>query len=337
MNQSRESVIPALWSYLYLIIVLLIMGCSLGKSESRKSRNVDQGTTQELLAGADSIFRTGQYLQSREIYEKALGKAEKAGNNSDMTEAQSMIARTYLILDDKEAGNIWIALAEKIANRDEPLGWSRFLGVKGRFVWQDDNLEKATEIFKEMYHYCHENSLYERAIDAAHMVAITGDYPTQIEWGKKGIEEARAGKIHSWLGPLWNNLGATYEDGQQYDSALSAYLEAKKYHDRHGTESNKMIANWAVGHAYRLLEDYNEALKWLRPIVLQSERLKNGEFRGLTLQELGEIDFSQNKFESAHKRFVKAETLLKEAGMDSWDKKGYQKLLDRIEETSRGD
>ncbi|HVP36971.1 MAG TPA: tetratricopeptide repeat protein [Terriglobales bacterium] len=297
--------------------------------------NESKVMTKALLDKADSLFNGNEYEASRAIYLQAMDQAVKNKENSEMTEAYAMIARTYLVLDKKEEGRPWIQKAEKIANSKEPLGWSRYLGVRGRFEWKDSQLEKATSTFKEMYNYCSGRKLYERAIDAAHMVAITGKPEEQIEWGNKGIKEAETGNVTRWLGPLWNNLGATYEDMGKYKEALEAYLKAREYHFRYGDEKNKLVADWAVGHAYRLNGDNLNAEKWLRPVLAWCERTGDVEFEGLTYRELGEIELSKTNPDSALSYFSKAEEKLKQAGMPEWDSAGFAKLQNQIAELQK--
>jgi len=292
-------------------------------------------TTKALLDKADSLFDNHQYEESRPFYIQAMEQAARNNETSDLTEAYSMIARTFMILDKKEEGRAWLEKAGKIANPKYPLGWSRYLGVRGRLEWQDKQLEKATSTFKEMYDYCSKHKLHERAIDAAHMVAITGKPEEQVEWGKKGIKEAEAGNVTKWLGPLWNNLGATYEDMGKYKEALEAYLKAREYHWRYGDEKYKLAADWAVGHAYRLNGDKATAEKWLRPVLAWCERIGETEFEGLTYRELGEIELSRSNQDSALGYFSKAEEKLKQAGMPDWDSAGFAKLQNQIAELSR--
>jgi tetratricopeptide (TPR) repeat protein len=242
-----------------------------------------------------------------------------------------MIARTYLTTDKKEEGRPWIKKAAAIASADKPLGWSRYLGVKGRFEWQDKNLEQATTTFKQMYDYCHEYMLFERAIDAAHMIALTGTPDQQIEWGLKGIQEAETGNITGWLGPFWNNLGATYEDQHRYQDALEAYRKAREYHWHYGNEKNKLVADWAIGHTERLLGNLDTAAQWLRPVLAWCERIDDIEFTGLTQQELGEIEFAIGNNQAALGYFQNAAIKLKEAGMPDWDSSGYAGLLQKID------
>lgn len=289
-------------------------------------------TAIELLSEADNLFKSREYDKSRDVYLKAMERAQEDKQNSELTESYSQIARSYLITGKKDEGRAWISKAAEIATPDEPMGWSRYLGVRGRFEWQDDNLDEATATFKEMYEYCSSQKLHDRAIDAAHMVAITGTPEQQIEWGKKGIKEAEDGNVTGWLGPLWNNLGATYEDLKRYDEALEAYIKAREYHWLYGSEINKMIADWAVGHAHRLAGNYDEAAKWLRPVLAWCERIENNEFIGWSHKELGEIDIINKNFKPALEHLIIAEDKLKAEQMPEWDPDGYKKLVDQITE-----
>ena len=298
-----------------------------GENDVKNSEN----SIADLLQKADSVFNSREYEKSREFYERAAEKAQIEKNNPGLTESYSMIARTYLILGQKDAGREWITKAREIANNNEPTGWSRYLGVRGRFEWQDEELDMATTTFKEMYAYCVEHELHERAVDAAHMVAITGTHEEQIEWGLKGIRQAEEGDITGWLGPLWNNLGATYEEMEKYPESLEAYLKAREYHWLYGDEKNKLIADWAVGHAYHLNGNLEKAQQWLRPVLSWCERIDETEFWGWSCKELGEIELKQGNNKKALEFLTAAEEKLKASGMPDWDPDGFKKLQNQIE------
>lgn len=285
----------------------------------------------EYLAEADSAFNGDRYLASRKLYEKGLAEAKSQNNNSGATEALSMIARTYLISNEIDSATELLRQAEKIADNHEPKGWSRFQAVRGRYLWQQNQLDEATQLFKRLYEYCVKNDLPERAIDAAHMVAITGSPQEQIEWGRKGIEQAESKHIDRWLGPLWNNLGATYEDMNEYDSALAAYQKAREYHYKFGTERNKVIADYAVGHILVKLGRYDEAGGWLKPVLARCEETQDHEFVGLTCRDLGDIGYASRNYDEALELYVRAKALLEEVNMDEWDPEGFQELLNRID------
>ena len=286
--------------------------------------------SRQILTQADSVFKTRQYDEAATLYLRTLKAAEDEGDIDVQTESMAQIARVFLINNNLDSGRIWLEKASAIADSNNALGWSRYMGVKGRLLWQEDKKPEATQLFMEQYEYCSKHNLYERAIDAAHMVAITGDHEQQIEWGKKGIKEAEEGQIIGWLGPLWNNLGATYEEMHKYDSSLEAYLKAREYHYQTGTESNKMIADWAVGHAYLNLKDYGKAREWLTPLVDWCQRLGDKEFLGLTYRDLGETYYNENRCDKALRNLEMAESLLREVGMPEWDTAGFEKLIQLI-------
>ncbi len=312
-------------------MLLLILLPSIGDAQG-ENREVVMSEARTLLDEGDDLYKARNYVQARSIYEKALTKAESEFNNSDKTEALSMIARTYLVEDKIETGYEWLQKAEKLANDHEPLGWSRYQLVKGRFMWRKKELEESTALFKELYDYCSERKLHFRAVDAAHMVAITGTYEEQIEWARKGIKEAETGDITGWLGPLWNNLGVTYEEMEQFDSSLAAYTTAREYHYKYGTDRNKVIADWAVGHILVKMEKFEEAGQWLRPVLTKCEEAHDDEFVGLTCRDLSEIGASSGNYKEAYELMVRARDMLKAAEMDQWDPDGFNQMIDRIDE-----
>ncbi len=178
-----------------------------------------------LLTEADKIFQSREYPAALVQYEKALDQARNEFNRSVEVEALSQMARMNLLTDNKEEGRQYLAEAGQKASDSDPMAWSRYLGVKGRFEWKDNRLAVALESFEALYDYCHANGLWGRAIDAANMLAIVSETTEQqIEWSRKGIEAAEAADEDRWMGPLWNNLAATYYDMKQFDSALECYL-----------------------------------------------------------------------------------------------------------------
>ena len=110
-------------------------------------------TADEFLKQGDNLFSIRQFDEARQAYIKAEELARAEGSNSLCTEAVAMIARTYLTTDQKEEGRKIFARVLETASPNDPLGWSRYLGVRGRFEWRNGDNAKATETFKEMYYY----------------------------------------------------------------------------------------------------------------------------------------------------------------------------------------
>ncbi|MCP4581696.1 MAG: hypothetical protein GY839_08750 [candidate division Zixibacteria bacterium] len=305
-------------------------------------------TSEELLSQADEQFKSRDYEGARVAYDSVVAAAVQENNNSVLTEAYSQIARCYIIAGDLEQGSQWLDKAEKIAKADEPDGWSRFLGVRGRLEWQEVALEKgeltpvvkkAAETFKEMYSFCLDQKLFSRAIDAAHMVAIVGGTDERIEWGEKGIKAAEEGKITDWLGPLWNNHGWNLNEMGEYNKSLEALINARRYHHMGQNELSKLVADWSVGHAYRMTNQLDSALSWMTGVhdwantrYLADSTGENAEWIGFANQELGEIALAEKRLNEALDHFNAAKIRLEEAEMPQWDKKGFEELTVKISE-----
>jgi tetratricopeptide (TPR) repeat protein len=324
-----------------VLVICLLLPLAVPAQELEMPPGAASSTAQQLLEQADEIFRQGDMPRAMEMYKLTARAAEKEMIMGIRAEAQAQAARCYLKLDQKEEGRHWLMMAAGIATVRMPRAWSRYLGVRGRFEWNDGRLEMATATFEEMYGYCLQHDLHERAVDAAHMVAITAPPEEQIRWGLKGIEAAEQGGVEGWLGPLWNNLGWTYDDLGRYRESLDALLKAREYHWKLGGELNKLIADWSVGHAYRMVGDHQTAAQWMRPVLAWSERLYDieqspgtAEWIGHSCRELGELALHRGDHPKALEYLRRARERLREAGMPEWDPDGFEELAQQIEEVA---
>jgi predicted enzyme related to lactoylglutathione lyase len=326
-----------------LTILLVLSGVILQAHQLELTAAEISSAAQELFEEAEEIYLQGDYERAIEFYKLSAQAAQKEMVRGTQGEALAQVARCYLKLNQKEEGRHWLTMAQEVVTDQMPMAWSRYLGVRGRYEWKDDQLEKATETFQEMYRYCLQHELHERAVDAAHMVAITAPQEEQIVWGKKGIEAAEKGNIEGWLGPLWNNLGWTYEEMGSYEESRDALVKAREYHWKLGSEMNKLIADWSVGHAHRMAGQLDEAARWMRPVLAWSERLyaleasgDAAEWIGHSCRELGELALKQEESAEALDYFRRAKEMLGQAGMSEWDPEGFIELSGKIEELAAG-
>ncbi len=302
-----------------ILFIIAIQTNSIVKQN--KGDNLSENlTVDSLLNQADEIFQKRDYKTALEHYMKTAKQAQEEFNLSIESEALAQVARVNLILGNKDDGRVYLEKAAGRVSESDPYGWSRYLGVKGRFEWQDDNLKESKLTFENMYNYCVVNSLWGRAVDAAHMVAIVAETAEeQIKWGHIGIEAAEANDQQRWLGPLWNNMAGTYYDIKQYDSTLICYLKARDYHWQFSGEVAKLFADYHVGMTYRLLGEFEEAGKWLRPVLAWAERIENHSAIGQASEDLGEAMIGLGKKSEGLKLLKKARESYKKEGYDkSW-------------------
>jgi len=293
-----------------------------------------------LLADGDRAFQQRKYEDATALYVKAYEAAVAEKDDSVAAEAAAQAARGYLIREKMDDGRPWLGKAKGLARESDPNAWSRFLGVRGRFEWKDGQLETATKTFEAMYAYCVGRELFDRAVDAAHMVAITGTPEQQVVWAKRGIEAAEKGGFDGWLGPLWNNLGVTYQEKDDWKGALDCYRKARHYHWKVGNEVSKLAADWAVGMALRETGAVEESMTWMRPVLAWAERLyaeepteAHREWIGhacldlaLAQTALFRNDGKQERLEEAKRLLARARTILEAAKMEEWDPKRWEKL-----------
>lgn len=289
-----------------------------------------------LLAEADSLFQERDYAEALTKYLRTAEVARLDFNRPVETEALAQVARCNLALNNKEEGRKWLDDAARRGSDSDPMGWSRYLSVKGRFEWKDGDLKKARATFDEMYVYCNTNALWARAVDAANMIAIVAESPEeQIEWSLRGIDAAESGGVESWLGPLWNNLGATYYDTKKFDLALEAFLKARNYHWQYSNESAKLYADYHVGMAYRAVGQLEKAAEWLRPVLAWAERLGDHSAIGQACEELGEIAISTGKQSDGLALLRRARDEYKQAGIDQSAPQIWENINKRLKELGK--
>jgi len=318
---------------------LVVLGIVIAVAASGCSRRADvEETLRDRLAAADEVFRSRDYEEAGGIYEGIAESALAEGDTVAYVEACAMRARSYLIVTRPEEGRPWLEKAEARADASRPLGWSRFLGVRGRFEWKAEENEQATATFREMFDYCRENELWSRAVDAAHMVALTGDRDERFEWAKLGIEMAERGDLTGWLGPLWNNLGWDYHDEGRYDEALAALTRAREYHYLSESALPKLIADYAVAHVKRKLGRLEEAEAEMSAVFEWANRLHSDgneeaiEWMGFGRWELGEIAVANGRLGDGLGLLEHALTELEQAGMPNWDAADWEKRNARLDE-----
>ncbi|MCA8936785.1 MAG: tetratricopeptide repeat protein [Planctomycetes bacterium] len=293
---------------------------------------------QRLLANGDKLFAAREYEQALDVYKQAATAAKAESNNQVLVEALSQVARMYSIATEFEEGRVWLTKAEAYADPDEPLGWSRFLGVQGRLFWQDEkDNEKAKATFIEMYEYCGEQNLYSRQLDAAHMVALVAPPEEQVQWALNAIQAAEKAGEKGWLAVLWNNLGWTYEEQGNYEKMLDALINARKFHHEVGNDHSKLVADFGVGRAYWRNGQLAEAREWLEAAFATAkqrhaedpEDLEKGEWVGWGNIYLADILFDEGNPEEALKLFREGRPYIIKAGIENWWPEELKRLDDK--------
>ena len=334
----------------FLAVFLVLLSSACASKEEPPERDFSKGNpnmmnklkgrAKALLGEAEDAFKAHKYQEANAVYKLTAEAAEQEQDVSIEVEALAMVARCYSIQHAREElGKPYLERAREKASKDFPLGWTRYLGVRGIFERERGESVKATETFKEMYEFANASALPLRAIDAAHHIAIAAPPAEQIEWGKRGIAAAQEANSKGWLAALWNNLGASHEELAQYGEAVAAYTKARELHYEVSGEQAKLAADWALGHAYRLDGKLDQAQELLDATLVWAERRyaeqpgpETAEWVGYTLQDLGELAAARGETKTGLGILESARLKWKEAGLDSHWPQGFKKLEDRIAE-----
>ncbi len=117
--------------------------------------------------------------------------------------------------------------------------------------------------------------------------------------------------------------------------------KAREYHYKKENEQAMLIADWSVGHAYRMVGQSDSASAWMNKVYDwamrrydQESSPENAEWVGFSNRELGELALVRGHRKTALENFTNAKKYLAEAGMPDWDAKGFEELSDRLDRLS---
>lgn len=291
------------------------------------------------LVRGDEVLHAGNILAAEASYQRAVDAAVRERHNSNLVEALAQLAEVARLVGKLETAEDWLIDAEQRASDEEPLGWSRLLLVRAQVDRDAGRAGGASAVFASLFDYCVQHELFDRALDTAHRLVLRGDYHDKVAWAERGLALAEELGDERWQAVLWNNLGWAHNDAQERESALRAFLDAREFYQRTGTELQRLAADYSVGRAYRLVGDIDEALAWITPTYRQAEKryanhanAKEARWFGLCQLELAELAALLGQRNEAVDSFRRAHALLTEAGAEGWWPEGLRKIEERLDE-----
>lgn len=167
----------------------------------------------------------------------------------------------------------------------------RYLLERGRVLNSSGNPAESRPFFEEAWELGKKAEEHVHAVDAAHMLAIVGENPTEeLRWNREAMEYAEERgdeRARGWLGALYNNIGYTYLTMEEYGKSLEAYQKGLDWQlERNRPATPVRIAKWCVARAMRGLGRTEEALE--RQRALKAEYEEDGGEGGYVYEEIGE-------------------------------------------------
>jgi tetratricopeptide (TPR) repeat protein len=177
---------------------------------------------------------------------------------------------------------------------------------QGRLENSRGRRDDARPYFQNALELAEQGHFDDEAIDAAHMLGIVSDGEESIRWHELGLQLAAASsssRARNWRGTLLNNLGWTYVNIGDFETALSTFQSALAFHETTGDAVRIRVAQWTVARCLRALKRYDEALAIHHRLIEYPEQ-------GYVSEELGELLLVLGRPDEARAHFTRAYELL---------------------------
>ena len=196
--------------------------------------------TQELL---DELWDFSDPAGSERRF--AAEAASPAHTDAERAELLTQQARALGLLERFGEGR---ALLDALGPGADPAVRTRIKLEAGRLLNSAGNAAEAVTEFEAAAELARSGGLLFLEIDALHMLAIA-DQARSPEWAAEAIDRALAApddRTRRWLVGLYNNLGCWHSEAGDLDQALAAFVQAREWAERIGTEQQRVWAREAV-------------------------------------------------------------------------------------------
>lgn len=252
-----------------------------------------------------------------------------------LLEIKTQLARTQSLQRKfDEAHKILDAIKEELSP-EMTVVRIRYCLERGRTHNSNNEKEEAIKLFDNAFKIANDNQQDFYTIDAAHMLGIAHPYPDSLKWNetaKQVAENSQDERARNWLGSLYNNIGWTYHDKENYKEAMINFEKALTFRENTKIKNDNaiLIAKWCVGRCQRSLGQLQEALA--TQLEVKKEREEKELISGYVYEELGELYLLLDEMETSKRNFKKAHELISQ---DGWMVANEKKRLDRMLELSK--
>jgi tetratricopeptide (TPR) repeat protein len=210
-------------------------------------------------------------------------------SGDDRLELLTQVARTDSLRGRfAEAHRVLDEVARELPHAKGPRPRLRYLLERGRTWNSAHEAAHARPLFIEAWEAAREANEEGLAVDAAHMVAITGSGTEQgLEWNRRGLALANASrdaKARSLIPAMLNNSAWDLQALGRREEALSTFEAAERAWSARGGARQVAIAKWSVAYCLRSLDRPRAALVILAPLA--SARASDTQLRRDVLEEI---------------------------------------------------
>ena len=277
----------------------------------------------------DKLWNYNKPDETEQKFRDILAGSTEKKDLGYVLELRTQIARTLSLQQKFEEAHGLLDEIEPGLIPEYPIARIRYLLERGRTLNSAGKKEESLPQFLEAWEAGLEAKADFYAVDAAHMLGIAAPQDQQLAWNEKAMDLAEKSldkRAQGWLGSLYNNIGWTYHDMNEYDKAMDVFQKALEWREAHEQIIETQIAKWCVARTHRSLGDVEKALALqysLEKEMLAAEQDEDG----YVLEEIAECLTLLDKPEEAAPYFMKAWTILSQ---DIWLKQNETERLDRL-------
>jgi len=249
-----------------------------------------------------------------------------------LSQLLTQIARTEGLQRKFQDAHKTLDRVQKALDKTDDKTRVRYLLERGRVFNSSRKPEEAQTLFLEALDLAVKSKDDFNAVDAAHMIAIVEPPEKQLQWNLKALDLAENSveeKARKWKGSLYNNIGWTYFEQQQYEEALLMFEKALEFREKESDSGKIMIAKWCVAKALRMMDHTDEALEMQRNLFEQYQAA--GKKSGYVYEEIAECLIDMGEEQEAQGWFAAAyEQLSRDPGLAN-----EQERLNRLKELGK--
>ncbi len=281
------------------------------------------------LTDFDQLWNYAKPDETEQKFRDLLPTAEASGDSSYHLQLLTQIARTLALQRKFDDAHEILDKVEPVLTEDLPKVTVRYLLERGRTLNSSGRKEESSPLFQRAVDLATEAGLESLAVDAAHMLGIVEPHEEALRWNERAFEMAERAtdpRARGWIGPLTNNIGWTYFDMGNLETALRYFEKNVEWHTERKSKVELLIARWCVARVIRGLGRTEEALELQRAVERDYETMGIAP-SGYSPEEIGECLLTLGREEEATPYFARAYELLSK---DSWFVANEPSRLERL-------
>ena len=246
---------------------------------------------QRKLPDFDSLWDYDRPNVSEKRFRDLLPAALDSRDIVYLTQLLTQVARAEGLQRKFEAAHETLDRVEKSLLKEDADDKTRvrYLLERGRVFNSSGNKDVARPLFQDALDLAVKIKDDFDGVDAAHMLAIVETGEKSLQWNLRALdlaENSKEERAQKWKGSLYNNLGWTYFENQQYEEALLMFEKALESRQQEADQNKILVARWCVAKCLRMMGHTEEALETQRDLFEQYRAL--GRKSGYVYEEIAE-------------------------------------------------